>query len=130
MNRFIYCTIMFWSETATDGSSNLPITEEFLVNIFLHWNLQCNENKDSTLEISKGSTSEIYLFVGDILIEASSLGLASRHKSLVISALQDHSFILNRKKINLTPAQILLLLGVVVCGTSPLGGSPCQNNGT
>lgn len=54
----------------------------------------------------------MYLFTGDMLVQASSPGVASRHKSAVISTLQDHSTIMNRKKINLTPAQIIAVLGV------------------
>lgn len=72
----------------------------------------------------------MYLFIGDMLLQASSPGVASRHKSAVISTLQDHSTIMNRKKINLTPAQIIAVLGVTGYSTSLLGGAACQNNGT
>lgn len=80
--------------------------------------------------LKRSQRIQMYLFIGDMLIQASSQGVVSRHKSAVISTLQDHSIIMNRKKIDLTPAQIIALLEVTLYSTSPLGGSACQNSGT
>lgn len=103
------------------------LQEKFLANI--HYKGFSIEMR-TKVPLKRSLRIQMYLFIGDMLIQASSRGVASRHKSAVISTLQDHSTIMNRKKINLTPAQIIAVLGVTVYSTSPLGGSACQNNGT
>lgn len=103
------------------------LQEKFLANIqYKGFSIEMRTN----VPLKRSLRIQMYLFIGDMLIQASSQGVASRHKSAVISTLQDHSTIMNRRKINLTPAQIIAVLGVTVYSTSPLGGSACQNNGT
>lgn len=103
------------------------LQEKFLANI--HYKGFSIEMR-TKVPLKRSLRIQMYLFIGDMPIQASARGVASRHKSAVISTLQDHSTIMNRKKINLTPAQIIAVLGVTVYSTSPLGGSACQNNGT
>lgn len=93
----------------TEGSWYLP--EKFLANI--HYKGFSIEMR-TKVPLERSLRIQMYLFIGDMLIQASSREVASRHKSAVISTLQDHSTIMNRKKINLTPAQIIAVLGVTV----------------
>lgn len=85
------------------------LQEKFLANI--HYKGFSIEMR-TKVPLKRSQRIQMYLFTGDMLVQASSPGLASRHKSAVISTLQDHSTIMSRKKINLTPAQIIAVLGV------------------
>lgn len=79
------------------------LQEKFLANIrYKGFSIEMR----TKVPLERSLRIQMYLFIGDMLIQASSRGVASRHKSAVISTLQDHSTIMNRKKINLTPAQI------------------------